>query len=142
MADNHPGNRSASGESGVQNPLVASAKTITLGGSPSFLLSIETAIKDCCFIEILFLDTQGNHAFRRNTMIGSFIKTPITKYWPSGRYKAQLNALYVNGVMTIGDALKRTEAEILRIPVCGRGTLYVLRQVLADGMREYLEEVS
>ena len=75
-------------------------------------------------------------------MIGSFIKTPITKYWPSGRYKAQLNALYVNGVMTIGDALKRTEAEILRIPVCGRGTLYVLRQVLADGMREYLEEVS
>lgn len=28
MADTHPGNRSASGEGGVQNPLAASAKTI------------------------------------------------------------------------------------------------------------------
>jgi DNA-directed RNA polymerase alpha subunit len=75
-------------------------------------------------------------------MIGTFIQVPIAKYWPEGRCKAQFNALHKEGVITLGDALKRTEAEILRIPVCGRGTLYVLRQVLQDGMREYLEEVS
>ena len=75
-------------------------------------------------------------------MIPSFTKTLLSKHWPSGRYHNQLHALYREGIYTLGDVMKCTEAEILRIPVCGRGTLRVLRQVLADGMREYLEEVS
>ena len=75
-------------------------------------------------------------------MIGTFTQAPIAKYWPEGRYKAQFNALKKEGIITLGDALMYTEAEILRIPVFGRGALYALRQVLQDGMREYLEEVS
>ncbi|CAN5767133.1 hypothetical protein BH11PAT2_BH11PAT2_03530 [soil metagenome] len=75
-------------------------------------------------------------------MISTFKNTLLCKYWPSSQYHNQLHALYREGILTLGDVMQRTEAEIIRIPMCGRGTVLVLRQVLAKGMRAYLEEVS
>ena len=75
-------------------------------------------------------------------MIGTFTQAPIANYWPEGRCKAQFNSLHKEGCTTLGDLLAKTEAEIMRVPLVGRKTLYLLRQILADGMRGYLEEVS
>lgn len=76
-------------------------------------------------------------------MVPSFTNTLFVKYWPHGRYYNQLHALYRTwNVNTIGDILRLTEADIMRTPVCGSGTIRVLRQVVADAMKAYLEEVS
>ncbi len=78
-------------------------------------------------------------------MILSFTKTPIAKYWPNGQCKAQLNQLQKEGIVTFGDVLHRTPAEIMRTPRFGPVGLRVLHEVLhqalTDSMRAYLGEV-
>lgn len=75
-------------------------------------------------------------------MAPSFTKALLFRYWPHGTYRNQLHSLYRTwNLHTIGDVLRLTEADVLRTPLCGRGTVRVLRQVVADAMKDYLEEV-
>lgn len=70
--------------------------------------------------------------------------TLIAEYWPNGQCKVQLNALHKEGIVTFGDVLKRTPAEIMRTPRFGHVGLCVLHEVLhqalTERMRTYLGE--
>ncbi len=53
----------------------------------------------------------------------------LRTHWPKKGHMRQLEALEMAGCVTVGDVLndRMTEAEMLRIPIVGRGTLFTVK---------------
>jgi hypothetical protein len=63
----------------------------------------------------------------------------LRQYWPN-HHRTQLDLLEGIGCVTIGDVLNHrvTEAQMLRIPRVGSGTLRVIRHTVLKAMVDYL----
>jgi|GEM_PF-1455473 len=63
----------------------------------------------------------------------------LRAHWPKGSHVRQLADLEEAGCVTVGDVLngRMSDAEMLRLPRVGRGTLQVLRHAVLKAVVEW-----